>query len=105
MLAREGLPDGGDPAASSAPCARPAASQDDVRDLDLRLTEIEFRMRLLDGASPEAWLRPPLRTAPRSAAGPASASASVSCPRRPAGPATRAALRWRRARREPEAYD
>ena len=49
MLAREGLPAGGDPAACSAPCARRAWRPcDDVRDLDQRLTELEFRLRVAD---------------------------------------------------------
>jgi hypothetical protein len=110
MLAREGLPAGGD-AAGVQRALRQAgvASQDDVRDLDLRLTEIEFRMRLIDGNTPEAAAaaaaeagsaerrrereleRERRRELPETAAGrPADAGRSI---------------RWRRARREPEAYD
>jgi hypothetical protein len=109
MLAREGVPAGGDPAGVQRALRQAGvASQDDVRDLDLRLTEIEFRMRLLDGASPEA---------------PAAAAAEDGAAQRrrarererererelpeAAGRAgdTGRSLRWRRARREPEAYD
>ena len=48
ILAREGLQPGGDPVAVQRALRQAgAASQDDVRDLDLRLTELEFRMRLV----------------------------------------------------------
>src|SRR5262245_60706367 len=107
MLAREGLPAGG-AAAGVQRALRQAgvASQDDVRDLDLRLTEVEFRMRLLDGAAET----------------PAAAEDGSAQRRRdrerererrrelpePAGGRTGdtgRSIRWRRARREPEAYD
>ena len=49
MLAREGVASSGDPA-TKARALRQAgvASVDDVRDLDQRLTELEFRIRLSD---------------------------------------------------------
>jgi hypothetical protein len=52
LLAREGMTGGGD-AMSTARALRQAgvASHDDVRDLDQRLTELEFRMRLVDRAA------------------------------------------------------
>ena len=77
------------------------ASQDDVRDLDLRLTEVEVRMRLLDGAAEAPAAAPddgalqrrrePERKLPETAGG-------------RTGDTGRSA-RWRRGRREPEAYD
>lgn len=49
LLAREGMASGGD-AMSTARALRQAgvASHDDLRDLDQRLTELEFRMRMSD---------------------------------------------------------
>ncbi len=98
MLAREGLP-AGDAGVQRALRQAGVASQDDVRDLDLRLTEVEFRMRLVDGASetpaaaPDDGALQPRRERelPETAGG-------------RAGDTGRSA-RWRRGRREPEAYD
>jgi hypothetical protein len=98
MLAREGL-SGDSPGVQRALRQAGVASQDDVRDLDLRLTELEFRMRLVDGAAEPAATpeedgamqrsrEPELPEATRGRAGEPGRSA-----------------RWRRARREPEAYD
>ncbi len=104
MLAREGLPSGGDPAAVERAMHQAGlASQDEVRDLDLRLTELEFRMRLVDGAS-EA---PPLEDG-ASAHGLESEEREL--PEATGGRAGRGgdagrSARWRRIRREPEAYD
>jgi hypothetical protein len=107
MLAREGLPAGGDPAGVQRALRQAGvASQDDVRDLDLRLTEIEFRMRLLDGASPEA----PAAAAAEDGAAQRRRARERERERELPEAAGRAgdtgrSLRWRRARREPEAYD
>lgn len=51
LLAKEGMASGGD-AMSTARALRQAgvASHDDVRDLDQRLTELEFRIRMFDRA-------------------------------------------------------
>ena len=101
MLAREGVT--GD-AAGVQRALRQAgvASQDDVRDLDLRLTEVEFRMRLLDGAAEAPAAAPDDGAAPGAAA-----SASAELPETAGGRTgdTGRSVRWRRGRREPEAYD
>ena len=100
MLAREGLPSGGDPArVQSALHQVGLASQDEVRDLDLRLTELEFRMRLGDGA-PEAT---PIEDG--AASRPQESEREVSETTGGRGGDTGRAPRWRRVRREPEAYD
>jgi hypothetical protein len=99
MLAREGLPAGGD-AAGVKRALRQAgvASQDDVRDLDLRLTELEFRMRLVDGAA---------EPAPEDGAMQPRDAREHELPEATGGRAgeTGRVARWRRPRREPEAYD
>ena len=92
------------PARRPGPCAeRPApgglASQDEVRDLDLRLTELEFRMRLGDGA-PAAT---PIEDG--AASRPQESEREVSETTGGRGGDTGRAPRWRRVRREPEAYD
>jgi hypothetical protein len=52
LLAREGVASSGDPAAMERALRQAGvASQDDLRDLDIRLTELEFRMRLQDRAT------------------------------------------------------
>jgi len=100
MLAREGVT--GD-AAGVQRALRQAgvASQDDVRDLDLRLTEVEFRMRLLDGAAEAPAAAPDdgalQRRRERERELPETAGGRT-------GDTGRSA-RWRRGRREPEAYD
>lgn len=49
MLAREGVAAGGDPAGTARALRQAGvASADDVRDIDQRLTELEFRIRLFD---------------------------------------------------------
>lgn len=51
LLAREGLAAGSDPqTAARALRQQGVASYEDVRDLDQRLTELEFRLRILDRA-------------------------------------------------------
>jgi hypothetical protein len=100
ILAREGLQPGGDPAAVQRALRQAgAASQDDVRDLDLRLTELEFRMRLVDGNTPE--VRAGDSALERSSSREPDLPEATS---RRGGDAGRSA-RWRRTRREPEAYD
>ena len=81
------------------------ASQDEVRDLDLRLTELEFRMRLVDGApaaedadADGAMERRLARERERRERELPETSG------RGSGAGGRAP-RWRRARRQPEAYD
>jgi hypothetical protein len=110
MLAREGLPGGGDPAGVQRALRQAGvASQDDVRDLDLRLTEVEFRMRLLDGATPEA----PAAAAAEDGAAQRRRERELERERQRELPETAGgrtgdtgrSIRWRRARREPEAYD
>jgi hypothetical protein len=106
ILAREGLSNPGDPDRTQRALTQAGiASQDDLRDLDLRLTELEFRMRMVDGAS-----------------APADADADGAMERRVARERERRERelpettgrgsgdggrmpRWRRARRQPEAYD
>jgi hypothetical protein len=99
MLAREGLPQGGDAAGVQRALEQAGlASQDEVRDLDLRLTDLEFRMRLYDGAT-----EPP----PEDGALERRRSRERELPEatgRRAGDPGRSA-RWRRPRREPEPYD
>ena len=100
MLAREGLSQGGDPAGVQRALRQAGvASQDDVRDLDLRLTEVEFRMRLFDGAAEPAvedgaLERRRVRERERERELPETTA-------RRAGDAGRSG-RWRRPRREPE---
>jgi hypothetical protein len=101
MLAREGLPSGGDPAGVQRALHEAGlASQDEVRDLDLRLTDLEFRMRLMDGA--------PTKTSLEDGASPAPLeSEERELPEATSGRAadTGRSARWRRIRRQPEAYD
>jgi hypothetical protein len=100
MLAREGVPAD---AAGVQRALRQAgvASQDDVRDLDLRLTEVEFRMRMLDGAAEAPAAAPDdgalQRHRERERELPETAGGRT-------GDTGRSA-RWRRGRRDPEAYD
>jgi hypothetical protein len=101
MLAREGLHGAGDPAGVQRALRQAGvASQDDVRDLDLRLTELEFRMRVADG-----------NTEPTADDGPAERrrlrERERELPETTGGRTgdTGRSARWRRPRREPEAYD
>ena len=106
MLAREGLPGAGDAAGVQRALSQAGmASQDEVRDLDLRLTELEFRMRLVDGApaaedadADGAMERRLARERERRERELPETSG------RGSGAGGRAP-RWRRARRQPEAYD
>jgi hypothetical protein len=93
MLAREGVAAGSDPAALARTLRQSGvASYDDVRDLDQRLTELEFRIRMFDRA-----------TVPR-AAGEAPPRAERALPRETPEPAsgdTGRTGRWRRPRSDP----
>lgn len=74
MLAREGMTGAGDPAGVQRALRQAgAASADEVRDLDQRLTELEFRIRLFDRPTPArgeqpAEGRPRQREVPKPAA-------------------------------------
>ena len=101
LLAREGLPSGND-AGGMERALRQAgvASMDDVRDLDLRLTELEFRMRLVDRATvPEEESEAQRRARQRQRARELPETAGD-----PTGDTGRAS-RWRRSRRDQDAYD
>lgn len=103
MLAREGLqsdPSGVQRALRNAGMA----SQDDVRDLDLRLTELEFRMRLVDGATTEASVPDDGQIERRRAR---ELELEPEVPETAGGRTGEGGRgsRWRRPRREPEAYD
>jgi hypothetical protein len=99
MLAREGIASGDSPGMQRALRQAGVASQDDIRDLDLRLTELEFRMRLVDGASAEQSV-PDQDAIERRAA--REREREVELPETTTGGRS---SRWRRARREPEAFD
>jgi hypothetical protein len=105
ILAREGLGNPGDAAGVQRALSQAGiASQDEVRDLDLRLTELEFRMRLVDGAPAEeadadgAVERRLARERERR-----ERELPETTGRR-SGDGGRTS-RWRRPRRQPEAYD
>lgn len=90
LLAREGVGNPGDPAGMERALRQAGvASQDDLRDLATRLTELEFRMRLFDRASVPR--DEPVPQAPR----------QRPPPPEDAGESGRTG-RWRRPRRDPE---
>jgi hypothetical protein len=97
LLAREGIdPASADPVSIERALRKAGvASLDDVRDLDLRLTELEFRMRFLDRAEASSddagEERPRARELPETAG--------------PTAGDTGRASRWRRPRRDQETYD
>jgi hypothetical protein len=96
LLAREGLPAGD--AAGVRRTLRQAgvASLQDVKDLDLRVSELEFRMRVTDrGAIPRDAGDPPPRTQ----------RARERELTEPTAGDTGRVPRWRRSRRDPEAYE
>lgn len=103
LLAREGLHGSGDPASVERALRQAGmASMDDVRDLDLRLTELEFRMRLFDRATvpqeeEESSAEQRSRQRQRAREIPETAGD-------PTGDTGRAS-RWRRPRRDQDAYD
>jgi hypothetical protein len=99
LLAREGLPAGGD-AAGVQHTLRQAgvASVQDLKDLDLRVSELEFRVRVADpGAIPRDAGDPPPRTQ--------RARDRERELTEPAAGDTGRVPRWRRSRRDPEAYE
>ncbi len=60
ILAREGMAAADDPAGMRRALRQAGvASADDVRDIDQRLTELEFRIRLFDRATPTRAEQPP----------------------------------------------
>ena len=98
LLAREGLPAGGDAAGVQRSLRQAGvASIQDLKDLDLRLSELEFRLRVTDraGEVPRDLGDPPPRTQ----------RARERELREPTPGDTGRAPRWRRSRRDPEAYE
>ena len=98
LLAREGLPVGSDAAGVQRSLRQAGvASIQDVKDLDLRLSELEFRMRVTDRADavPRDQGDPPPRTQ----------RARERELTEPATGDTGRVPRWRRSRRDPEAYE
>lgn len=99
LLAREGL--GNDPASVQRALRQAGvASLDEVRDLDIRLTELEFRMRLFDRATVpgEGGEPPPATERSRER------RRSRDLPETTAGDTGRTG-RWRRPRRDQEPYE
>ena len=97
MLAREGV--ASDPQnLARALRQQGVASYDDVRDLDQRLTELEFRLRMAaDRSSPPRDVNDPPPTRASASAGEAR--------RRPADGDTGRTGRWRRPRPDPDTGD
>ena len=101
LLAREGLAGSDNPGGAERALRQAGvASMDDVRDLDLRLTELEFRMRLFDRATvPTEDTSAEERSRQRQRARELPETAGD-----PAGDTGRGS-RWRRPRRDQDAYD
>jgi hypothetical protein len=101
LLAREGLPAGGDAAGVQRTLRQAGvASVQDLKDLDLRLSELEFRLRVTDrSAVPRDAGDPPART---QRARDRERERELS---EPAAGDTGRVPRWRRSRRDPEAYE
>jgi hypothetical protein len=96
LLAREGLPAGDAAGVQRTLRQAGVASLQDVKDLDLRLSELEFRMRVTDrGAIPRDAGDPPPRTQ----------RARERELTEPTAGDTGRVPRWRRSRRDPEAYE
>jgi hypothetical protein len=96
LLAREGLPAGDAAGVQRTLRQAGVASVQDVKDLDLRLSELEFRMRVTDrDAIPRDAGDPPPRTQ----------RARDRELTEPTAGDTGRAPRWRRSRRDPEAYE
>lgn len=99
LLAREGL--GNDPASVQRALRQAGvASLEEVRDLDIRLTELEFRMRLFDRATVPGEAGEPAPAAERGR----ERRRSRDVPETTAGDTGRTG-RWRRPRRDQEPYD
>jgi hypothetical protein len=96
LLAREGLPAGDAAGVQRTLRQAGVASLQDVKDLDLRVSELEFRMRVTDrDAVPRDAGDPPPRT---------QRARERELTEHTAGDTGRAP-RWRRSRRDPEAYE
>jgi hypothetical protein len=96
LLAREGLPAGDAAGVQRTLRQAGVASLQDVKDLDLRVSELEFRMRVTDrGAIPRDAGDPPPRTQ----------RARERELTEPTAGDTGRVPRWRRSRRDPEAYE
>ena len=98
MLAREGV--SADPAnLARALRQQGVASYDDVRDLDQRLTELEFRLRMAaDRAAPPSDVNDPIPARER-------AEARDAARRRPPDGDAGRTGRWRRPRPDPDTGD
>jgi hypothetical protein len=99
LLAREGLPAGDAAGVQRTLRQAGVASLQDLKDLDLRLSELEFRMRVTDrGDVPRDAGDPPART---------QRARDRELERELTEPAadTGRHPRWRRSRRDPEAYE
>jgi hypothetical protein len=98
LLAREGLPAGDAAGVQRTLRQAGVASVQDVKDLDLRLSELEFRMRVTDrDAIPRDAGDPPPRTQ--------RARDRERELTEPTAGDTGRVPRWRRSRRDPEAYE
>jgi hypothetical protein len=96
LLAREGLPAGDAAGVQRTLRQAGVASLQDVKDLDLRVSELEFRLRVTDrGAIPRDAGDPPPRTQ----------RARERELTEPTAGDTGRVPRWRRSRRDPEAYE
>ncbi len=106
LLAREGMTAGGDSISTSRALRQAGvASHDDVRDLDQRLTELEFRMRIFDRAPAPGVDAGDTGTAAseRSAARRRSRELPESTEKGSGEPGRTG--RWRRARGDQESYE
>ncbi len=101
LLAREGMAAGGDSISTSRALRQAGvASHDDVRDIDQRLTELEFRMRLVDrpATGRDQAAPPPARSRRVRELPESSATDSGSSDTGRTG-------RWRRPRGDQESYE
>jgi len=99
LLAREGMASGNDSISTSRALRQAGvASHDDVRDIDQRLTELEFRMRLIDPAAASTETPAAARARSRRAQLPESTTENDS------GDTGRTG-RWRRPRGDQETYE
>ncbi|WP_217921128.1 hypothetical protein [Miltoncostaea oceani] len=105
MLAREGMTPGSDGIATARALRQAGvASHDEVRDLDQRLTELEFRLRLLDTSSASASAS----ESPAAARARSRRSRELpdsTTPERDSSGDTGRTGRWRRPRGDQETYE